>query len=54
MEANYFPVLLPSEGEREGHCLASGHCWQEKTTAESGFRGSLVETQGLGMLGMEN
>ena len=39
MEASYYTVLLHSERERERHHLASGHCWQEKTTAEFGFRG---------------
>lgn len=39
VEASYFTALLHSEGEREGHCLASGHCWQEKTSAEFGFGG---------------
>lgn len=39
MEASYFTVLLHSEGERERHCFDSGHRWQEKTTAQFGFRG---------------
>ena len=39
MEASSFTVLLHSEGERERHCLASGHCWQEKTTVKFEFRG---------------
>lgn len=54
MEASYFTVLLHSGRRGKGTALPLVTAGRRKAQPSLDVGGSLVETQGLGMLRMEN